>query len=940
MPLLDAAPSVQVERGRIEGPSWHFPSIVSPRRGDLAESATLSLVGGTPDAKGAPLAELANGNQPLGTFRFLLWDLRATESPKASSPLKTHTFYTEFDVHGPNTMEDAQPAQLAAGAAEVERFILVYKTHFDIGYTQLARDVVQSYRTTMIDQALKVVDDNANLPRDQQFVWTIPGWPMKEILADWPGQSTERKQRITRAFQSGRFAVHALPFTVHTDVMDSEELTRGFIHSSQLARSIGKPLPRAAKMTDVPCHSWILPTLLKHAGVDFLHLGCNGHSSPVEVPTLFWWEGPDGSRVLTYYSADGYGTGLLPSPHWPHKTWLALIHTGDNHGPPRPDEVSAHIKRIREKFPKARITVGELSDFADALLAEKPTLPVVRADMPDTWIHGPMSSPVGMKLARNARPQLAAAEALGSLLGTTGQEAAIARAYETCMLHSEHTWGLSHAYHKHHLPDGEQWDKLVKDGLPDLYRRFEASWDEHRSYIEESAAISSQLLTKNLDLLARSVAVNGKRTVVFNPLPWPRSGIVLINGKPRFVESVPPGGWTTLAPHDSPDPSGKTDTNILDNPHFRLTLAPDRAAVNSVIDKRDGRELVDKDARFGLGEYLYQQFSRAETDRFRDTYTRNRNAGFGKTWLPDTVPHIEATPKSAKWTITRGTDADVAETSCPAGNGVPHATRLRITIYQKFPVIDMEVFIDNKPPTARPEAGWICLPFAIDKPAFRLGRLGGIADPATDFVRASNRHLISLESGLTVTGPDGRGVGICSADSPVVSLGKPGAWEFSRDFTPQRSQVFIHLYNNMWSTNFPMWIKGSWSAKVRLWPTCSADQADSLVTPSLETRHPLLAATVDAPAGKLPATASGVAVSRKGVLVTAFGKNPDGQGTLLRVWDQSGGSGDITVTLPGNPTVATPVNLRGEKSGGSLPIKNGKLTLGLPSYAPASFVLE
>ena len=92
-------------------------------------------------------------------------------------------------------------------------------------------------------------------------------------------------------------------------------------------------------MTDVPSHTWIVPTVLKHAGVDFLHLGCNSASGSPDVPLLFWWEGPDGSRVLTMYEASGYGSGLRPPADWPHKTWLALIHTGDNHGPPPPGQV-------------------------------------------------------------------------------------------------------------------------------------------------------------------------------------------------------------------------------------------------------------------------------------------------------------------------------------------------------------------------------------------------------------------------------------------------------------------------------------------------------------------------------------------------------------------------------------------------------------------------
>jgi alpha-mannosidase len=55
-------------------------------------------------------------------------------------------------------------------------------------------------------------------------------------------------------------------------------------------------------MTDVPEHTWMMATLLKHAGIDFMMIGCNGASAPLKVPLLYWWQGPDGSRVLTFYS--------------------------------------------------------------------------------------------------------------------------------------------------------------------------------------------------------------------------------------------------------------------------------------------------------------------------------------------------------------------------------------------------------------------------------------------------------------------------------------------------------------------------------------------------------------------------------------------------------------------------------------------------------------
>src|SRR5512138_1092577 len=112
----------------------------------------------------------------------------------------------------------------SAQTADAREVIIVFKTHFDIGYTDLASNVVQRYRTTMIDDALKVADQNRSLPADQQFVWTLPGWPLSKILADWPGQSTQRQQRVAQAFKDGRFVVHALPFTMHTELLEPEDL--------------------------------------------------------------------------------------------------------------------------------------------------------------------------------------------------------------------------------------------------------------------------------------------------------------------------------------------------------------------------------------------------------------------------------------------------------------------------------------------------------------------------------------------------------------------------------------------------------------------------------------------------------------------------------------------------------------------------------------------
>ena len=124
---------------------------------------------------------------------------------------------------------------------KVEQVIVVFKTHFDIGYTDLARNVVNRYRTSMIDKALDVCDNAKSMPPEQRFVWTVPGWPMAQIL--WPGQTAERRERTLQAIHDGRLVWHALPGSLHTESLDLEDLVRGMRFSSEPGSANGYAAP-------------------------------------------------------------------------------------------------------------------------------------------------------------------------------------------------------------------------------------------------------------------------------------------------------------------------------------------------------------------------------------------------------------------------------------------------------------------------------------------------------------------------------------------------------------------------------------------------------------------------------------------------------------------------------------------------------------------------
>lgn len=871
------------------------------------------------------------------------------------------------------TVASTAAAAGASAATNVEEVIVVFKTHFDIGYTDLAANVVQNYRTTMIDKALGVCDATRDLPAEQQFVWTLPGWPLTQIL--WPGQEPVRRQRIEDAIRGGRFVWHALPVTTHTESLELEDLVRGMRFSAELARAYGLPLPRDAKMTDVPSHCWALPTILAQAGVEFLHLGCNRASTPPKAPPLFWWEGPDGSRVLTMLVL-GYGTGLTPPEGWPHKTWLALTHTGDNHGPPTPDEVKKLLADAAAQLPGVKVRMGRLSDFADAIRRESPDLPVVRGDMPDTWIHGIMSHPADTAIARRVRPKIGYLETLNTVMKCWGIDVpdvkdTVAKAYEESLMYGEHTWGFD----AKRFPRlyGEAWEESHGKGV---YAKAEESWAEHGNYIRTAGDLVEPALDEHVRRLAENVAVEGLRIVVYNPLPFERDPLVTVrvparaagtlrrtgSSDPVRVErdgdmlcfvarAVPPTGYATYGF----DKAGQADAaervkldrgeSTLEGQRLRVKVDAARGGVVSLVDKRTGREMVA--AGEVLGRYLYQRFDADDAKRYVSQYAPINypwvEGDFGKPGLPPAseAPRRDASPADFDLRMESGPVSARAVMTSKADGNVPHGVTIAVTVYREHPYADVEWRIENKAPTPWPEAGWLCFPFDVASPQYRLARLGAIVDPAHDLQPATNVDVFCLNGGMAIDGADAS-IGVCPIDSPLVSIGRPGLWRLTRGFAPEKPTVYVNLFNNQWSTNFSQWVGGTFTSRVRIWAAGRDQSGMELATLSTATRCPVPAAVADGPAGKLPPEASGLGASRAGVAVTAFGANPFGAGTLLRVWEQAGQGGPFVVQLPAGSTFtsAQRCNLRGEPVGQPAPVEDHQLGFDLRPYSPASFILR
>jgi len=263
------------------------------------------------------------------------------------------------------------------------------------------------------------------------------------------------------------------------------------------------------------------------------------------------------------------------------------------------------------------------------------------------------------------------------------------------------------------------------------------------------------------------------------------------------------------------------------------------------------------------------------------------------------------------------------------------------TLYENKPAVEVIWSINGKPADAWPEGGWISFPFNIENAKFKLGRLGAVVDPSKDFVKGTNLDYGFINTGVGVLDKNNQGFGVTSPDVPGVSLDRPGLWKYSTDFVPQKGNVFFNLYNNQWSTNFTEWVEGSWTAKFYIWGIDNYTDGNSIVIPSEEIRNPLMVSYTGGAAGDQAASSKGISVSEKGVLVTFFGKNRDGEGDLIRLWEQNGKTNSCTISLPdGNKyTSAQPCNLRGEKMGKAISINNNSFRVNLNANQPASFIL-
>jgi hypothetical protein len=647
---------------------------------------------------------------------------------------------------------------------------VVFKSHLDLGFTDLASRVLHRYLDDYFPQAMATARALRESEGSERLIWTTGSWLVHTYLEQ---ATPEARVLLEAAIAAGDIVWHAMPFTTHSELMDASLFRYGLSLAQGLDQRYGKTTI-AAKLTDVPGHTRGIVPLLAAAGITLLHIGVNPASTVPDVPPLFRWRDPQsGSDIMVMYQAGSYGETVCV-PGFRHA--LAFIHAGDNHGPPEAAEVRAIFQKLRASFPQATVAASSLNAFAAQLHEIKASLPLVEAEIGDSWIHGAGSDPQKVS-------QFRALSRLRSDWIEAGRMLAGAPVYErfsTALLQvAEHTWGLDV---KTYLPDQAHYATV---DLPRLRassagQLLEASWSEQRDYLREALA-----------------ALQGTPFAT-------ESAVALALTVPHHPNLV---GWQQLHGWDQ----------SYETAHFVLAFDPQRGALNSLQDRRSGRQWAAPTCL--LGAIHYEVFSQADYDRFWEEYIVNKDEV--APWaIPDfTKPGMAAAGPHAhrNWwpSVVAAYQREDAEghywlmllrppEEATAGFGCPRLFTLEVRAPHGRPRLEIELQWFDKAACRLPEALWFAFsPLTAPKGDWQYETLGQWIEPE-EVVRNGGRGLHAVGRGVRYRDQQGQ-LWIETLDAPLVAPGKPALLRMQNTAVTLEGGVHINLYNNVWGTNFPMW---------------------------------------------------------------------------------------------------------------------------------------
>ena len=858
----------------------------------------------------------------------------------------------------------------------------IASSHTEVGLTERQEECLEVHRRNL-DAAL------ARLPTHPDFRWTAEC--ALQLVSYVETRAPAAGEALARAIRDGKVGVSAVFAQPLTGILDHETFARVLWPAGMFAREHGLGY-QAAQLTDVPGQVLTLPTLLAASGVRYLASGVNperaapllspadaaraqlGGSEWTTYPQLYWWEGPDGSRVL-HWRADQYADGprfgfdvgpaemgrrlsdwllthpVFLSPGYPYDVALLSGATGDNGL--LDERVVANVEEFSRRFAYPRLVAARPEDFFREVERRWGTkLPIRRGDTGCYREDGAASTAAELGRYRAAQLVARAAELLalwdekteppggGATDRIEQRAAARRRMWRDLLLFGEHTWGASSGGSD---PGGAETV---------------AQWQYKRRFLDRAAAAADAQVAAALLRIGLSTGGSGSGgggggagRVVFNAASWARSDVVRVpNGAGRrlahdgrewpavdlpdgaalvVARDVPALGYLALAESERATNPPRDDGAALEVQAggLHVVLDPASGAIRS-LTTGDGAERVRPAAWSGLNQLVYVQggaHSALWTGRARDELRA----------APD-LTVSQAALTSARRERLPGIGARlVVERMLQGCSSVTTV----VTLYDELPWLDIVNRI-TKPATLDKEALYVAFPFALTKPMVEveipLGRMTVERDQQPGSCRDWYCHahwvwLHDAAGGILWSGPD----------TPLFTLNDIFRGQWRRRIEPDGT-LFAYVLHNYWPSNFAASQGGELSFRYRISALPRGGDHAEPARRGWAACDPLYVSAPYASAGSssLPRKDSGLLIADPGVAVVGVKPADDGAGAVVKLIDVAGVARAVAV-WPGAYRFggARRTNFV-EMNGDRVPVApDGHATIELPAWGAAALRL-
>jgi alpha-mannosidase len=809
---------------------------------------------------------------------------------------------------------------LELNAAKKWTLFVVPHEHLDIGFTDYPEKVAELHSES-VDGVLEV------LKTTPAFRWTLDGyWAAEKYL----GARSSKKQRdFLQAMADGKIVLPPQYANQHTGTASLEGLFRSLYGSHTFAKE-HRLTVGAAHITDVPSYSWSYASVLADSDVKYFVAASNNWRAPILLhgrwneKSPFYWEGPDGGRVLMWYSRaylqlatlfatpprtaairDSLPVFLQAYSRPEYKASAVLIFGTQLENTALSKEQATIADEWNRQYAWPHLSY---STFQDAMATiEKQfagQIRVYRGDFGPYWEDGFGSDSFYTAVHRQNQQRILSAEKLSTLPAVLNPDLRperdlLRRAWENTLLFDEHTWTYVGATTQ---PDHEQTRRQLQ--------LKESRAGAAKNEIDESIHRSWTQLESFLGPKDASI-------IVFNSMNWVRSGAVsfdlqdgtelfdsssgvrvpvqtLAVGRSRplpgfgggyrrvrfLAKDVPALGYKLYGlrlakqtEETAPQLTGST----FENRYYRLTVDPESGALRSLWDKELNRELVDSASPFRFGAYVYVSGG--------DDIPNNSLYRFGSS-----LKAPELTPTAAGHGRLVEAEETPLGTKIVLESAAPSTPRIRTEIL----LVSAEKRIDftyslYKEYALSKEAVYVAFPFAAERPAFAYETQNGWVDPARDELAGGSREWYAVQHWAAVRG-EGWSAAIVPHDAPLVNFGDLVRGNWPLEFQPRSATIFSWLMNNYWGTNFAPGQGGDFVFRYTLVSGPGFDPAQ-LTRQGWQAMTPLEADQLGATGapGALPGNqASLLEIENPNVVLVTWKMAEDGEGTILRLEEIAG----------------------------------------------------